>query len=438
MKHRLAVVAALFAGILTNPRPCPALDLAFERTWGGPATESGEAVAVATDGSVYVVGHTSSFGTGVADGDLDLFLLKYAADGTLLWQRTYGVGRPEPFRTANEFAMDVAVAGDGTVHATGELGGQVVLVRFDPAGNLLSETTWGEGGESPRGLAIAADGSIYVTGFTFTFSVGQGDAFLLKFASDGTTLLWQKTWGGLGFDIADDVAAAADGAVYVAGDTNSFFANDAFLVKFTSAGDVVWERAWRDGTIQDMSAAHGVAVGADGSVYLTGRASLEGVGQNAFLVKFTPDGTAEWERTWGDRVDTALDIAVGPDGTVYLTGNTGFGQGSGDVFVVQFLPTGRARQAGSWGSLENESGQAIAVGADGSIYVAATTSGPPPYRFRKAPKTAKAPDAFLGDPAGTVTMPAGTRTDPNGTLLTPAGSQTYAGGTEAVLLKIVP
>jgi hypothetical protein len=67
-----------------------ALDLIFERTWGGPSRDEAEGVAAAPDGSVYLTGHTSSFGTGVADGDLDIFLIKYSPTGAILWQRTYG------------------------------------------------------------------------------------------------------------------------------------------------------------------------------------------------------------------------------------------------------------------------------------------------------------------------------------------------------------
>ena len=57
-----------------------------ERTWGGPDSDGAQGVAAAADGSVYVTGGTRSFSA----GDEDAFLLKYAANGALLWQRTYG------------------------------------------------------------------------------------------------------------------------------------------------------------------------------------------------------------------------------------------------------------------------------------------------------------------------------------------------------------
>ena len=69
-----------------------ARQLGFERTWGGVNQDAAEGVAVAPDGSVYATGTTLSFGA----GDQDIFLLKYAADGTLVWQRTWGTARTEP------------------------------------------------------------------------------------------------------------------------------------------------------------------------------------------------------------------------------------------------------------------------------------------------------------------------------------------------------
>jgi len=132
-----------------------------------------------------------------------------------------------------------------------------------------------------------------------------------------------------------------------------------------------------------------------------------------------------------------VGAAVGPDGSIFVTGNTGFGSGGGDLFVVQFLPTGKAKQAMTWGGMNNDTGASIVAGADGSVYVAGTTGGPP-YTFARAPKMTKAPRSVLSIPAGTVTVPGGTVANPNGIVLTPNGSLTFADASDAALLKIIP
>lgn len=407
-----------------------ARQLGFERTWGGLDEDGAEGVAVATDGSVYSTGTTLSFGV----GDRDVFLLKYAADGTLVWQRTWATARTEPFLRADDHATDVAVAaGDGSIYVTGFSGDDAFLLKFGAAGMLQWQKTWGGAfADFAEGVAVAADGSVYVTGATDGF----GDAFLVKFSDDGV-LLWQKRWGGEGMDFAHDIAIAPDGSLYIAGETNSFFANDAFLAKFDAGGTLLWDRVWRDGTIEDLSGAFGVAVAADGSVYLTGNASINLVGQDIFLVKFTPEGGLLFEKTWGDRLSSANGVAVATDGTICVTGGTGLGQGNGDAFVVRFLPNGKVAQASTWGGTENDLGQSIAAGPEGIVYVAGF-AGAPPYAFDRTRRTTKRPDGFLGVPGGTVADAGGIVGEATGVVTTPAGSETFGGAIDAALVKVLP
>jgi uncharacterized delta-60 repeat protein len=411
------------AVLAAPPRPT----LALQKTWGGTDFDLGAGVAVASDGSIYLAGSTASFGAG---GE-DIFLVKYATDGTLIWQRTFGTG-------AAEFASAVAVGPDGSVYVAGTSADtHALLVKFSPDGTLIWQESWGgTNTEFANGVAVASDGSIYLTGFTTSFGVGFDNAFLVKFAPDGS-LIWQRTWGGSNSEFGNGLALGSDGSIYVAGEASSFQGNDAFLLKFTLDGTLVWQRDWNGGGAQNLSAGQGVAVGADGSVYLTGPTRISGVGQNTFLAKFAPDGSLIWDTTWGDNVDAALAVAVGPDGSIFVTGNTGFGSGGGDLFVVQFLPSGKAKQAMTWGGVNNDTGASIVVGTDGSVYVAGSTGGPP-YAFARAPKMTKTPRSILSTPAGTVTAPAGTVANPNGIVMTPNGSQTFAGGEDAALLKIIP
>jgi uncharacterized delta-60 repeat protein len=435
------VAVALVAGSL----PALALDLTFERTWGGPEqlfapVEQAEGVAVAPDGSAYIIGQTSSFGTGADNNRSDIFLVKYAPDGSIAWQRTYGVGATG----LNNFGMDVEVAPDGTVWITGELQGNVLLAQFDADGNLLSERTFA-GADSPRAMDIADDGSIYVTGFEFP-GAGQGDAFVLKTAPDGT-LAWLTTWGLVeGFDIGFDVAAASDGTVYLAGDSG----NEAFVVKFDQNGNLIWDRTWHAGTSQDFSSGQGVAIGPDGEVYLTGSALISGVSDNAVLVKFTPDGSVIWDRTWlAKDASNAFGVAVTSGGNIVITGaNVSFKYDDAEAFVAEFLPDGTVQQAATWGAVNKKAdpddfgavsdqiAQAVAVADDGSLFVAGGTTGPPPYTFGKATKKTGTPDSTVGTPMGTVTSPAIIVADPNGIVQTPNGSETFAGGTDAFLLRM--
>jgi uncharacterized delta-60 repeat protein len=414
--------------------PLVGLVLLEERTWGGPNEDEAADVAVAPDGSVYVTGTTLSFGA----GGRDAFVLKYAPDGSLSWQRTYGT-TPSPITAGHEFGLSVAAAADGSAYVTGQFGqGNLFLLKFDPAGNLLWQRTWGNNGDVSRGVAIAADRSVYVAGVTFTSGQGQGDALLVRFTPDGD-VVWARTWGGPFRDVAHGLAVGADGGIYIAGETSSFFANDAFLVKFAPDGAVLWERDW--GTVGPFGAGFtlGLAVGTspDGSVYMTGNAGGTGADESVVLVKFDAGGALLWEKLSAPRFGSGNDVAVAADGTVYVSGTAPDSSGGSDAFVIRFLSNGRPKDASTWGGAGQESGESIAVAPDGSLVVVGIASAPPYALNRAAHRTVK-PASVLHVPAGVVTVPSGAIGFPVGIVTIPNGSETFAGLSDAARLRLVP
>src|SRR5438132_2913965 len=142
---RFHVIAATFLTLLLlGAKPLlgvpPGPTLALQQTWGGTNFDLGAGVALAGDGSIYLAGSTASFGA----GDEDIFLVKFAADGSLVWQRTFGTGEVQPNLAADEFASGVAVGPDGSVYVAGDSADtHALLVKFSPDGNLIWQTTWG-------------------------------------------------------------------------------------------------------------------------------------------------------------------------------------------------------------------------------------------------------------------------------------------------------
>ena len=416
-----------------------------ERTWGGPDRDGANGVAVAGDGSVYVTGETRSFGAG--SGDSDALLLKYNASGALLWQRTYGTAADD-LNSGMEAGNDVAVAPDnsGVLVVGNYRDGNIFLAKFSPAGVLLWDLTWGaepEARESANAIAVAANGTIYVAGGTSSFGVGQTDAFLLSFTSGGI-LNWQRTWGGDGFDVPRGVAVATDGSIYISGD-GLFTANSAFLVKFTAAGSVVWQREWglvgRNGVAGETT-GNGVAAAPAGGAYVVGDTTSAGADPNLLAVRFDSAGNFVWQVVGGPGFGSAQDVAVGPDGNVHVTGNvlTDGGDSGANAFVWTLMANGKGNDAGVWGGtdpFELERGTSIATAPDGAILVAGV-AGAPPYTFSRGSKNAKAARTFLNTIAGTVTEPAGVLGNSAAVVNTPAGSETFAGVSDAFLLRVRP
>ena len=208
-----------------------------------------------------------------------------------------------------------------------------------------------------------------------------GLGLLLLLLAAGTaqsqTLLSETTWGGAGSDVAEAVATSADGGAYVVGITDSFTVDQfgtpsprIFIVKFAANGSLSWQRIWNGATVRGLGRPD-VAVGADGSVYVTGVTADNG--NDAVLLKFDAGGTLLWERIWGGSAsDESLAVATAPDGSVYIVGTeTSFGPSSGGLFVVKFDPAGNV----VWQRIsDGAAGNAVAVGPDGSVYAAGTTA----------------------------------------------------------------
>lgn len=219
--------------------------------WGTAEREEATDVAVATDGSVYVVGYTEGDLEGqTLKGLSDIFVTKFDADGNPLWTRLVGTDDAEA-------SGSVAVAEDGSVYVAGATYGDFegndigdlnpFLVKLTPAGDLSWVKRWG--GTSSEGniqVAVNSDGDIFVAGQTFgdmegKVNKGADDIFVTKWSPDGTK---GKTTL-LGTDVNEHVfgmAIGADDAVLVTGETfgeleaPKYGGFDIFVAQFLKSG----------------------------------------------------------------------------------------------------------------------------------------------------------------------------------------------------------
>jgi uncharacterized protein (TIGR03437 family) len=246
----------------------------------------------------------------------------------------------------------------------------------DPALDYVTVLSGGSG------LSIARDGTgnIYVGGRTTSATfpatggafqtnyhpglcqrgLGAGgpcyDVFVAKWDPTGTRLLWATYLGGSGDDFLAGMAVDAAGNVYLTGWTSSsdfpvtsgalqtqyhgasYFGyypiGDAFVTKLNSSGTALVYSTYLGGTGSDSAGA--IAVDATGNAYVTGETDstdfpvTSGVlqptnhGSNAFVVKVNATGTALLFSTClgGSGGDSGDAIAVDANGVVYVGGNT--------------------------------------------------------------------------------------------------------------------
>jgi beta-propeller repeat-containing protein len=222
--------------------------LLWQHTWQDSSDQGAQGVAIDTSGNIYVTGWDGSGGYGTK-----VFVLKLNSSGSLLWQKTWG-------GTKDDEALAIAVDSYGYSYVTGYttsfgaggsscLGGRtcpnILLLELDFNGNFVLQRIWGSTlGEYGVGIALDSNGNAYITGSTVDAGAGKTDLVLLKFSAG--TLMFQKTWGGSGYDTGRSVSVDAAGNAYVAGTTNSFGASgtNVCLLKFNSTGTLLSQVTW--------------------------------------------------------------------------------------------------------------------------------------------------------------------------------------------------
>jgi hypothetical protein len=188
--------------------------------------------------------------------------------------------------------------------------------------------------------------------------VGNYDFFVAKYDSTGSKVYTKQT-GTAGVDTnANGVAVDANGDVYVVGDTNGGLDGNAltgyidfFVTRYDSSGTKVYTRQM--GTTGAYTHANGVAVDANGNVYVAGSTSggLDGNAGNTvagnydyFVAKYDSSGTKVYTKQMGvPGVGTfAVGVAMDASGNAYVAGYTTGGldgntlAGGYDFFVAKY------------------------------------------------------------------------------------------------------
>lgn len=224
---------------------------------GGEHDDYATGIAVDPTGNAFVTGSTNSFGIprdNAFEPDKkqgsEGFITKLNADGSDVVFSSYIGGNRGDGGTAIAVTPDGGAVFVGTsfsidfltknpVQATNAGGSSPessldgFVTRVTAAGALSWSTYFGGSGrDAARAVTVASDGSIIVTGATDSSSLptvgapqatpgGDGDAFIARFAQDGSALEFATYFGGSGDDELLAVTAGPDGSIVAVGLTRS-------------------------------------------------------------------------------------------------------------------------------------------------------------------------------------------------------------------------
>lgn len=360
------------------------------RTGGGTKTDRGYGVAVDAQGNVFATGHCQSTDTAFDGatmpnrGDYDLFVVKYDANGKLLWLKSGG-------GAGYDFGHSIGVDKAGNCYVTGSFigdcefagkavknsrGGHALLAKLAPNGDLAwLNVPQGNGSSTGQHLVVDADGNCVVSGgvagvesfgiVTLTNKGGR-DVFAVKFDASGKTLWAFKGDGSTNAGFAS-VALGGKGEVALCGMfqgtlklggklVESHGAHDIVVAKLSPEGKLRW---FHTGGSKQTDYALCIAADVDGNCYVTGELS-DGMeflgrthkagGRDLYVAKFNDAGVQQWLRTGGgEKNDLSYCIALDRRGNIFLSGafdgTTSYGRtspltskGANDIMLIKLGP----------------------------------------------------------------------------------------------------
>jgi hypothetical protein len=404
--------------------------LSYSTYFGGTAGNTASAVAVDTNGFVYVAGETLSanlatvgaFQTNFAGGTVngDAFVAKFSYNGTnvILVYCTYLGGNQD------DLASSLAVDSAGNVFLTGYTDSP----NF-PTNNALYSKILGHANYNENNKTYYYNGNAFVAELNTNGSKLVYSTYLGGSGSVGSYVSGDEGMG-IALDSADDAYVtgyttstnfpATNSLIYQLSGTNNTFNHlagtyNAFLTKIGPGGTNLLYSTYFGGNNVDV--ASGIAVDGTRAVYLAGSTDspnfptnnpvqpyLGGTtnadsGYNAFVAKFGPSGTNLIYSTFlgGTNNDFGYGVTVDSSTNAYVTGGTSspnFTNTAANVlglfnkltnnlagtilttnaFLVKLNPNGSILYSAVFGGFGEDVGNCVAVDSAGEAFVAGTTS----------------------------------------------------------------
>ena len=265
-------------------------------------------------------------------------LIKIDNNGQLEWNRIYE-------KSDDDNINSVKQTSDGGYIATGysinddTWDYEAWTFKLDSMGEIEWEDVYAVNNKGNQGEDIieASDGGFVITGN----QDNNGDnakAFLRKYSSSGE-VLWNKTFSSSNYNEGLSLIEASDlSLVFVGFSGTSHGAYKHFMVRTDADGNQIWEKRFGNNTQQSLNS---VCEDLDGGFVATGYTNNY---DDLYIVKRNSEGDQEWQKVidysemddWD--TDQGNDIILASDGGFYILGSTNMypsSSGQDDFWLIK-------------------------------------------------------------------------------------------------------
>jgi hypothetical protein len=190
-------------------------ELQWSQTYGGPDEDRLFSIDLCQDGGFILTGTSGQSST-----SRDVYLVRTDAQGELLWESRIGAD-------ADDVGHDVRQLVDGTFAVAGytmNYGAErydAMLLRVDENGEFVWRQLYGGYLEDRTiSLDLTLDGGFLLGGYSQSYGNGNWDIYFVHADTDGN-MLWFGVYGDLGNETGYTFVQAQDGSVVLTGETYS-------------------------------------------------------------------------------------------------------------------------------------------------------------------------------------------------------------------------
>ena len=353
-------------------------------TFGGSEEDTAHNVISTNDGGFAVIGNTQStngdFSVKERVGS-DFFVMKFNSASTLEWIKTYGGSGDDrgydivELNTGGYALIGYSKSNDGDA-SLNQGQHDNWLLRIDAQGTLLWERSFGFlGHDHAYNILATQDGGLFFNGFLdvtasngagqdgkqmhFNQRHGVGEFWCHKVDENGN-LVWRRYFGGTSNDRSYDAIETKEGDFVLVGASESHDVDigdprgsyDAWVVKLNASGDLIWEHSFGG---SEYDGAQAIIENRNGDYVILGQTySNDGDIEKAkgssdiFLAFFSKDGVLKSSKVIGSEgFEKANALLERPDGTLVLAGHQATNNLNGDasflannIYLVHTLANG--------------------------------------------------------------------------------------------------